>query len=1015
MRQFFTALLLMLGLSVCAQGLFPVNGVADERNGHYVFIHGIIHPSPGQVLYNASLEIKDGEIRSVQDGEGSLPEGATVINLKGKHIYPAFIDLYSSYGLSKKDNPKTAGRPAPQYESTKKGPFGWNEAVRADVRAAEIFQPDPQAAKKYLEAGFASLLVHQEDGIFRGSAALVDLSGRRSEESIIRPDAAAAYSFDKGSSRQNYPNSLMGSIALLRQNFYDAQWYQKAASLPETPYVATLEAINKNVKLPGIFEVNDKLSALRVSALSREFSIPFIIKGKGDEYQAIDAIAATGLPFILPLDFPLPYDLSDPLALEMVPWTKLKHWEMAPFNPRILYERKVPFSLTMEGNKSGSDFLKNLRKSVALGLPEEAALASLTTLPANLLGMDEMLGTLEAGKWASFFISNGELFDENTLILETWSRGIRQPVNTVPDEGINGSYLLFFGNDTLTFRLELKGFNVQVKDLSPDSLYRKMKIDVDGEFLNIRFEHLSDSLFHTLFATGIIRSDRWEGKIKWPDGRYEKWQARAVEKGSAEDSLRLEENEEAKLPALPHYIRYPFSPYGFDTLPRAEKYLIKNASVWTNESSGILDNYDVLIDGGIIVAVDRDIEAPDANIINGTGMHLTSGIIDEHSHMAIFGGVNEGTMSSSSEVRIGDVLNSEDVNIYRQLAGGVTASQLLHGSANPVGGQSALIKLRWGADPEKLKYENAAPFIKFALGENVKQSNWGDRYTSRFPQTRMGVEQLFYDLFNRAQAYMKEWNEYYSLSKREQEERVPPRRDLKLEALAEILHGERFITCHSYVQSEINMLIKVADSMGFRVNTFTHVLEGYKLADKIKAHGAGASTFSDWWAYKFEVSDAIPYNAALLAKMGVITAINSDDREMARRLNQEAAKTIKYGGLSKEEAWKTVTLNPARLLQIDQRCGSIRVGKDADLVLWSGDPLSIYSKAMMTFVDGRLLFDRKRDQYLRQRIRKEREALIQKMHQSPGKEKPLPPSFTPDKEYRCDDLEEFHYYRKNEK
>jgi imidazolonepropionase-like amidohydrolase len=315
------------------------------------------------------------------------------------------------------------------------------------------------------------------------------------------------------------------------------------------------------------------------------------------------------------------------------------------------------------------------------------------------------------------------------------------------------------------------------------------------------------------------------------------------------------------------------------------------------------------------------------------------------------------------------------VNIYRQLSGGVTTAQLLHGSANPVGGQSVLIKLRWGHNAEDMKYEKADPFIKFALGENVKQSNWGDLQRVRFPQSRMGVEQVYVDLFTRAREYDKAMN----AAGKSKEGAALVRKDLELEALAEILNKKRFITCHSYVQSEVNMLMHVADSFGFKVNTFTHILEGYKVADKMKVHGANASTFSDWWAYKNEVMEAIPYNSAILTKVGVNCAVNSDDAEMARRLNQEAAKAIKYGNLTETEALKLVTLNPAKMLHIDDKVGSIKVGKVADVVLWTDHPLSIYAKADKTIIDGQIYFDREEDAKLREYITTERSRIIAKL------------------------------------
>ena len=377
--------------------------------------------------------------------------------------------------------------------------------------------------------------------------------------------------------------------------------------------------------------------------------------------------------------------------------------------------------------------------------------------------------------------------------------------------------------------------------------------------------------------------------------------------------------------------------------------------------------------------------------IDATGKHLTTGIIDEHSHIAATS-INEGGQNSSAEVTIEDVLDPEDINIYRNLAGGVTAIQILHGSANPIGGRSAIIKPRWGSDAKGLLYKDAPKFIKFALGENVKQSNW--QSYSRFPQTRMGVEQLYVNYFTRAKEY-----EVKKLSGK------PYRYDLEMEVLVEILNKERFISCHSYVQSEINMLMKVAERFNFKINTFTHILEGYKVADKMREHGVGGSTFSDWWAYKYEVKDAIPHNASIMAAAGVTVAINSDDAEMSRRLNQEAAKSIKYGGMSEEEAWKMVTLNPAKLLHLDDKVGSIKVGKDADLVLWSDHPLSVYAIAEKTLIEGAVYFDIEKDKLQRAAIKKEKNKLIKLMRddKSKGVKKKIPVK-KQKKQFTCESL-----------
>ena len=439
---------------------------------------------------------------------------------------------------------------------------------------------------------------------------------------------------------------------------------------------------------------------------------------------------------------------------------------------------------------------------------------------------------------------------------------------------------------------------------------------------------------------------------------------------------------------------YPFVAFGNETLPTAQTFLIKNATVWTNEQDGIVENTDVLIENGKIANIGKNLTLPQgATAIDGTGKHLTAGIIDEHSHIAISRGVNEGSQESTAEVRIGDVINSEDINIYRQLAGGVTCSQLLHGSANPIGGQSAIIKLRWGYTPESMKVENADGFIKFALGENVKQSNAGDNATVRYPQTRMGVEQVYRDYFARAKEY--------DLNKDNNK-----RRDLDLEALAEVLNKKRFVTCHSYVQSEILMLMKVAEDCNFRVNTFTHILEGYKVAKQLKEHGASASTFSDWWAYKMEVQEAIPYNGALLNTAGVNVGFNSDNAEMGRRLNQEAAKAVQYGGVTPEDALKFVTLNPAKMLHLDGRMGSIKKGKDADVVLWSAHPLSVYAHADYTFIDGIKFFDRAADTRAQAALPQVRAQLIQKMLKEKQDGKPTQ-GVTAKKQklYECDTIE----------
>ncbi|HYH86569.1 MAG TPA: amidohydrolase family protein [Pyrinomonadaceae bacterium] len=406
--------------------------------------------------------------------------------------------------------------------------------------------------------------------------------------------------------------------------------------------------------------------------------------------------------------------------------------------------------------------------------------------------------------------------------------------------------------------------------------------------------------------------------------------------------------------------------------------LIRNATVLT-VSRGTLEGTDVLIRNGKIAGVGKNLKASDtARVIDATGKFLLPGIIDAHSHTMMDGSVNECTKSVTSMTHTKDILNPTAIGIYRELAGGTTAALLLHGSCNSIGGMSTTVKLKWGHPAADFPVPGAMPGIKFALGENPKRSNFNlPGLERRYPATRMGVEETIRDAFTRARDYKRDWDEHRAATTRGAKNLIPPRRDLELEPLVEILEGKRYVHAHCYRADEILMLINVADEFGFKVRTFQHVLEGYKVAAEIARHGAGASSFADFWGYKMEAYDAIPHNAAIMTRHGVVVSINSDSDERARRLNIDAAKMMRYGGLTEEEALKTITLNPAIQLGIDSRTGSIDVGKDADVVVWSAHPLSVYSHAELTFVDGELLFDRQADIARRPQLEAERKTLEQ--------------------------------------
>ncbi|MCE3225500.1 MAG: amidohydrolase [Bacteroidetes bacterium] len=990
MKNKLLLVMCLLGfIRAAAQPTFPTNGAPFNVHSTYAYINANIYVDYETLIKNGVLLCKDGKILFA-GVKTEIPKGAVVIDLKGKFIYPSFIDIYSDYGMPENKGSARHHREAPQMESSVKGAYGWNQAIKPEVEAIKAFVHNKEKAEEYKKQGFGTVLTCQKDGIVRGAGALVNLDDSKENLSIVKDRCAGYYSLSKGSSTQDYPSSLTGCIALLRQTHYDAQWYK--SNVNKTEYNISLEAFNKLQELPSVIETNDKYNAARAAKIGKEFNVKYIIKAGGNEYQRINDIANSGLKYILPLNFPDAYDVEDPYDAENISLAELKHWELAPTNPAEFEKNGVPFCFTLSDLKNKGDFLKNLRKAIQYGLTEQAALKALTANPALFVNVYDKAGALKKDFYANFFISNKSIFEDDAVILQHIISGEPDTYSELNPSDIRGNYKLTI--DSKTYDVKFSG-DVHKPNAS-------VKVDTSKKNANYNF---NNNLISFSFSLDSVTTYRLSGNYNPADKSFNgngqapngNWFSFTMTYVSAADTAAKKPNPKTADLNLGKVI-YPFNAYG-EPLPEGKGFfkdnwnkfknrysaiLIKDATVWTNNGDSVLTDYDVYVVEGKIVRVAPNIDAPKlafAKIINGKGMHLTPGIIDEHSHIAISHGVNEGAQASSAEVRMGDVINPDDVNIYRQLSGGVTCAQLLHGSANPIGGQSAIIKLRWGHSAEDMKYEKADGFIKFALGENVKQSNWGDHNTVRFPQSRMGVEQVYNDFFSRAKEYNKSFMDFAKLTPKDIEKGkiASPRKDLELEALAEILNTKRFITCHSYVQSEINMLMHIADSFGFKVNTFTHILEGYKVADKMKAHGVTASTFSDWWAYKNEVMDAIPYNAAILTKMGVNTCINSDDAEMARRLNQEAAKSVKYGAATESEALKMVTLNPAKALHIDDKVGTIQAGKVADLVLWTDHPLSVYAKADKTIIDGQIYFDREEDAKLREYIKTERARIIAKL------------------------------------
>lgn len=983
LRSFgFLAALLASGAAFGQTSTAPPAGLRENKPAVHALVGARVVVSPGNVLEKGTVVIRNGVIVSV--GGDPAPADARVWDLTGKTLYAGFIDAYSEVAIDDAIRVSKGGAPY------------WNRQVTPHFDLAAHYVPNIDLNKKLRGQGIAVRLAAPAGGIVKGTSVVVTTGEEPGERAILRFPAAwhVALTVPAGhADERQYPTSPMGAFTLVRQTLYDARWHAAAQeawhanpSLPRPDRNDALAALARlTSSAPAIIDAGDEWYLLRADQIAREFELNVIVRGSGREYRRLEAIAGTGRPVIVPLDFPLPPNVTTPEAASAAPLERLLHWDLAPENPARLAAAGVKIAFTSHGLKDASGFLTAVRKAVDRGLSRDAALAALTTAPAEMLSMSERLGTIEAGKAAHLVVADGDAFDAKTKIAAVWVDGIHHEIAAEPARDLRGKWELVVarsdgGSETIRLELtgepgKLAGHAVRGEKRSP--LVRPV-LDAAQFTASFKGDDLGMPGVLQLSAT-LVDDDppaahpAMLGSLRMADGLMHSMRGKRL--GDVENPPETAPPPVATTAAL-FAVRYPLHSFGLLTQPEQPASIaFRHATVWTCGPSGVLTNATVVVQAGKIVAVGPDVAVPEGTIeIDATGMHLAPGIVDCHSHIATDGGVNEAGQAITAEVRIGDFIDANDVNIYRQLAGGVTSSNILHGSANPIGGQNQVIKFRWGALPEAMKFSQAPPGIKFALGENVKQSNWGDRFTIRYPQSRMGVEQIVRDAFRTARDYRRRHEAWGA-----QPSGLPPRIDLELEALAEVVAGQRRVHCHSYRQDEIVAFLRACEDFGVRVATLQHILEGYKVADVIARHGAGGSSFADWWAYKFEVYDAIPYNGALMHQSGVLVSYNSDDAELARHLNLEAAKAVKYGGVTPEEALKFVTLNPAKQLGIDPWVGSIEPGKDADLALWSASPLSSYARCEQTWVDGRKYFDRREDAERRRDAQAMRAALVQRV------------------------------------
>ncbi len=1039
----------------------PIVGLRDHRPANVALVGADVIVQPGELLTEATILVQDTAITAVGK-KIEIPDGFQVIDCQDKRVYPGLIDAWSEIEVP--------------IEASESG--YWNQNVTPRLNAAnEAVGLDD--ASQLRSQGITTRLVAPAGGIVKGSSSVVLLDGQHSGRTLLLKHAwqHLQLTVPRGTRRASYPNSPMGATALLRQAFYDARWYREAwdnyranTQLPRPETNLDLQTLS-DAMLRDTFVIDapNERMAIRAESLANEFALKVILRGSGREYRDLPSIIHLNRPILVPVDFPDSPNLKSPQAREEVTLQELMHWDLAPENPARLAGAGLPICLTTDGLSDVGQFLKQVRTAVDHGLSKEAALAAMTTVPAQLLGLESQVGRVEVGKLANFAITDGDLFDSKSKVLECWVAGKQFEISTPPNHSLTsklvGDWTMKFraGTSPVTLKLAVTEKNDKLEgkvtphstdepstrqadegdreedegeaetddesngeqnegDAKPPSAKLKdlaRERDRIAATMNLHNvdPSLADgvSLLSIILVKGVEESDSEQPElfatIALPDGQTSAVELRRQDpspsaspeedgqKETADEPSGEEEREELDEEAdrsdaesadkersdaegtastddadrdapgpTPHLM--PLGAYGLET-PISEQptVLFRGATLWTCDEAGVLEEGDLLIRDGTIVAVGEQLDAPPGcQIIDARGKHITPGLIDCHSHMGTDGGVNESGQAVTAEVRIGDFLDNSDMNIYRQLAGGLTIANILHGSANPIGGQNQVIKLRWGQTMDGLRMQEAPPGIKFALGENVKRNQ------SRYPNTRMGVEQIIRDQLLAAREYRANWRRWRAGNRG----LLPPRVDLQLEALAEVQDGARWIHCHSYRQDEIVATLAVLEEFGIQIGTLQHILEGYKVADRMAQHGAMGSAFSDWWAYKFEVFDAIPYNGALMHEAGVVVSFNSDDRELARHMNTEAAKATKYGGVAEDEALKFVTLNPARQLRIDQYVGSLTPGKHADLVVWSGRPLSTLARCEQTWIDGRRYFDLKSDAQMRKRDAQLRARLIQK-------------------------------------
>lgn len=922
--------------------------------------------SPGTVLEKGTILIEDGRIVAV-GADVAVPAHAERFEGSGLVAYPGFIDALSHRGISRTEPAsEELARLADESPDVREGVQsatveGYRRLVHPSWRTAELFDASDAKREDFRSAGFTTALVAPRPVIFSGESAVVAMGDVPARRSIVRErvaqHAAMVTRPDSGGGRRRgggdgggYPGTTMGAIALFRQTLSDAEWHRelqawssRQTAAERLPVDRELEALWPIIdgELPTALMANTETEIHRVLDLAAEFGLRPIIVGGKEAWKAAARLKDENVPVILSLKWSEEPKKPSKKAAEPAASVKIdeaeatargidrspvfdRAWEDQPWEPKRVYDERVRlweeeidnakrlheagvrFALGSFEMKSPDEVMKQLRKAIERGLPEDAAISALTTTAADILDLETDCGRVAAGQCANLTLMSGPLSEKDGSVKWVVVDGQLFDVTRRDDRGPKG--------------------------------------DGEGRGPGRR---------------GGRGSKETEGTDEAPatsmpaDDGGKSGDAAATTSSAPAASQPTTTSAPSDEPAWPEFA----SEIEADRTPRFRtggNLLIRNATLLTIVN-GDMAQTDLLVKDGRIAAIGTNLSAPEgATTVDLHGYFVSPGLIDPHSHMCISGGVNEWSLSVTPEVRIADVVNPKDTGAFRALAGGITMIHTMHGSANTIGGQNAILRLKYGEPASAWRVPEAPRTVKFALGENVKQSNSQTRAT-RFPNTRMGVEAVFRRSFDAALAYQKEWDTF----KREKaagKDPKPPRRDLRLEALSEIHAGRIWVHCHCYRADEILRLLDMAESYGFRIGVLQHVLEGYRVIPEILRHGVSTSTFSDWWAYKLEAYDAVPTNAARMAQSGIVTTVNSDSHEVIRHMNLEAAKSLRFGGLKANDALRLVTLNGAIQLGVDDEVGSLEVGKRADLAVFDGHPLDTFSKCVMTLIDGETYF-----------------------------------------------------------